>query len=55
MNSKYKTSLAALASAAIGAAAVAAVFVNTALAEGTPADAKAMLDKTIAALKVDKA
>src|SRR5580658_9305063 len=55
MNSKYKTTLAALASAAIGAAAVAVVFVNAALAEGTAADAKAMLDKTIAALKADKA
>jgi hypothetical protein len=54
MNSKYKTTLAALASAAIGAAAVAVVFVNAALAEGTAADAKAMLDKTIAALKADK-
>jgi signal transduction histidine kinase len=55
MNSKYKMTLAALASAAIGMAAGAALFVNAALAEGTAADAKAMLDKTIAALKVDKA
>jgi signal transduction histidine kinase len=36
-------------------AAGAAVFANAALAEGTAADAKAMLDKTIAALKADKA
>ena len=33
----------------------AAIFANAALAEGTAADAKAMLDKTIAALKADKA
>ena len=36
-------------------AAGAAIFANAALAEGTAADAKAMLDKTIAALKADKA
>jgi signal transduction histidine kinase len=36
-------------------AASAAIFANAALAEGTAADAKAMLDKTIAALKADKA
>jgi signal transduction histidine kinase len=36
-------------------AAGAAIFANVALAEGTAADAKAMLDKTIAALKADKA
>jgi signal transduction histidine kinase len=54
MNSKYKMSLAALVGTAIGVAAGAAIFVNSALAEGTAADAKAMLDKTIAALKADK-
>jgi signal transduction histidine kinase len=36
-------------------AAGAAILANAALAEGTAADAKAMLDKTIAALKADKA
>ena len=36
-------------------AAGAAIFANAAMAEGTAADAKAMLDKTIAALKADKA
>ena len=36
-------------------AAGAAIFANIALAEGTAADAKAMLDKTITALKADKA
>ena len=36
-------------------AAGAAIFANAARAEGTAADAKAMLDKTIAALKADKA
>jgi signal transduction histidine kinase len=35
--------------------ASAAIFANLALAEGTAADAKAMLDKTVAALKADKA
>jgi signal transduction histidine kinase len=35
--------------------ASAAIFVNAAMADGTAADAKAMLDKTIAALKADKA
>jgi hypothetical protein len=40
---------------ALGLAVSGAVFPNTALAEGTAADAKAMLDKTIAALKADKA
>jgi signal transduction histidine kinase len=33
----------------------AAIFANAALALGTAADAKAMLDKTVAALKADKA
>src|SRR6202050_1642500 len=36
-------------------AAGAAIFANAALALGTAADAKAMLDKTVAALKADKA
>ena len=40
---------------ALALAAGAAIFANAALAEGTAADAKAMLDKTIAALKADKA
>ena len=36
-------------------AAGTAIFANAALAAGTAADAKAMLDKTVAALKADKA
>jgi signal transduction histidine kinase len=40
---------------ALAFAAGAAIFANAALAEGTAADAKAMLDKTIAALKANKA
>jgi signal transduction histidine kinase len=40
---------------ALALAAGAAIFANAALAEGTAADAKAMLDKTIVALKADKA
>jgi len=40
---------------ALALAAGAAIFANAALAEGTAADAKAMLDKTVAALKADKA
>src|ERR1700730_15506212 len=38
---------------ALGAMAV--LFSTTAFAQGTAADAKAMLEKTVAALKVDKA
>jgi len=38
----------------LGHAVSGAVFANSALAEGTAADAKAMLYKTIAALKADK-
>ena len=40
---------------ALGLAVSGAVFANAALVEGMAADAKAMLDKTIAALKADKA
>ena len=40
---------------AIALAAGAAMFASSALAAGTAADAKAMLDKTVAALKADKA
>jgi signal transduction histidine kinase len=40
---------------ALAFAAGAALFASAALALGTEADAKAMLDKTIAALKADKA
>ena len=40
---------------ALAFAAGAVIFANAALAEGTAADAKAMLDKTIAALKANKA
>jgi signal transduction histidine kinase len=40
---------------ALALVAGAAIFVNAAWAEGTAADAKAMLDKTVAALKADKA
>jgi signal transduction histidine kinase len=40
---------------ALAFAAGAALFANAALALGTAADAKAMLDKTVAALKADKA
>ena len=40
---------------ALALAAGAAIVANAALAEGTAADAKAMLDKTVAALKADKA
>jgi hypothetical protein len=39
--------------AALGAAAV--VFSTTAFAQGTAAEAKAMLEKTVAAIKADKA
>jgi len=45
----------ALVAYAFAFAAGAAVFANAALALGTAADAKAMLDKTVAALKADKA
>jgi Single Cache domain 2 len=37
----------------IGVSAI-ALFSTTALAQGTPADAKAMLEKTVAAVKADK-
>jgi signal transduction histidine kinase len=40
---------------ALAFAATAALFATAALALGTAADAKAMLDKTVAALKADKA
>lgn len=40
---------------ALALAVGAAIFTNAALALGTAADAKAMLDKTVAALKADKA
>ena len=40
---------------ALAVAAGAAIFATAALALGTAADAKAMLDKTVAALKADKA
>jgi signal transduction histidine kinase len=36
-------------------AAIALMFSTTAFAQGTSADAKAMLDKTVAAIKADKA
>ena len=40
----------------IGAPGVmAALFLTTAFAQGTAADAKAMLEKTVAAIKADKA
>lgn len=45
----------ALLTYAFAFAAGAAIFANAALALGTAADAKAMLDKTVAALKADKA
>jgi len=45
----------ALLTYALVLAAGAAIFANVALALGTAADAKAMLDKTAAALKADKA
>ena len=47
-------SLRARASIAIAFAAGAAIFANAALALGTAEDAKAMLDKTITALKANK-
>jgi signal transduction histidine kinase len=45
----------ALLAYALAFTAAAAIFANAALALGTAADAKAMLDKTVAALKADKA
>ncbi len=48
-------SLRARTSIAIAFAAGAAIFANAALALGTAEDAKAMLDKTITALKANKA
>jgi len=45
----------ALLTYAFAFAAGAAIFADAALALGTAADAKAMLDKTVAALKTDKA
>ncbi|MGA8612281.1 MAG: cache domain-containing protein [Xanthobacteraceae bacterium] len=47
-------SLRARASIAIAFAAGAAIFANAALALGTAGDAKAMLDKTVTALKANK-
>jgi signal transduction histidine kinase len=44
-----------LAAYALAFAAATVIFANTALALGTAADAKAMLDKAVAALKADKA
>jgi signal transduction histidine kinase len=52
-NREEKPMFRALVIGALGAAAV--LLSQTAFAEGTAADAKAMLEKTVAALKADKA
>jgi uncharacterized protein involved in response to NO len=44
-----------LAIGALGAMAMAVFFSTTAFAQGTAAEAKAMLEKTVSALKADKA
>jgi hypothetical protein len=53
MKAKYKVALAMVGSFALGAMIV--CFSTTAFAQGTAAEAKAMLEKTVAAIKADKA